>query len=57
MQVDELVIAALASLPVSAWVFYGIQLQGSWGIFWLVYFLVSTAKPADCADHFTIDQS
>lgn len=36
---EELLIALLATLPVSAWTFYGIQLQGEWITFWLVYYI------------------
>lgn len=35
--VEELLIACLASLGVTAFVFYGIKLQGSWVFFWLTY--------------------
>ncbi len=36
---DELLLACLCTLPVAAWTFYGVQLVGNWGIFWLVYYL------------------
>ncbi|KXZ47828.1 hypothetical protein GPECTOR_32g440 [Gonium pectorale] len=36
---DELVLAGLASLGISAYVFYGIQLQGQWVTFWLIYYI------------------
>ncbi|KAG2450267.1 hypothetical protein HYH02_004778 [Chlamydomonas schloesseri] len=37
--VDELLLAALASVGISAYVFYGIQLQGEWVTFWLIYYI------------------
>ncbi|EFJ44628.1 hypothetical protein VOLCADRAFT_95021 [Volvox carteri f. nagariensis] len=37
--VDELLLAGLASLGISAYVFYGIQLQGQWVTFWLIYYI------------------
>ncbi|GLC33334.1 hypothetical protein PLESTB_000344800 [Pleodorina starrii] len=37
--VDELLLTALASLGISAYVFYGIQLQGEWVAFWLIYYI------------------
>ncbi|KAG2482622.1 hypothetical protein HYH03_018464 [Edaphochlamys debaryana] len=36
---DELVLACLCSLGVSAFVFFGIQLQGQWVVFWLIYWI------------------
>uniref|UniRef100_A0A7S0ULM3 ABC transporter domain-containing protein n=1 Tax=Polytomella parva TaxID=51329 RepID=A0A7S0ULM3_9CHLO len=36
---EELLLACLASLPVNAWVYYGIGIRGSWGIFFVVYYL------------------
>lgn len=36
---DELVIAAVVTCGVSAFVFYGIRLQGAWVLFWLIYLL------------------
>eukprot|EP00775_Hariotina_reticulata_P005937 gene5937-6176_t len=39
---EELVINTLASLAISAIVFYGVQLQGSFVLFWLIYLLTST---------------
>ncbi|KAG2493535.1 hypothetical protein HYH03_008349 [Edaphochlamys debaryana] len=36
---DELVISGITSLGVSAFVFYGIQLQGQWVVFWLLFYL------------------
>mmetsp|Transcript_15663 Transcript_15663/g.27086 ORF Transcript_15663/g.27086 Transcript_15663/m.27086 type:complete len:488 (-) Transcript_15663:808-2271(-) len=36
---DELTIACLITLPVSAFVFAGVKLQGLWIMFWLHYFL------------------
>ena len=35
---DELLIAVAAAVVVSAWVFYAIQLQGSFALFFLAYF-------------------
>jgi hypothetical protein len=35
---DELVVAVAAAVVVSAWVFYAIQLQGSFTLFFLAYF-------------------
>ncbi|GFR47309.1 hypothetical protein Agub_g8996 [Astrephomene gubernaculifera] len=37
--VDELLLAGIASLGISAYVFYGIQLQGQWVTFWLIYYI------------------
>ncbi|GFH26288.1 ABC transporter domain-containing protein, partial [Haematococcus lacustris] len=34
---EELLLAAVTTAPVSAWVFAGIRLQGLWVLFWLVY--------------------
>ena len=34
---DELIIATLATLVIAAFVFYGVQLQGNFALFWLVY--------------------
>ena len=36
--IGELLIAALISLGSTAFVFYGIRLQGSWIFFWIVYY-------------------
>ena len=35
---EELFIGGLASLGMTAFVFYGIKLQGQWVCFWLVYY-------------------
>eukprot|EP00877_Chromochloris_zofingiensis_P004326 jgi/Chrzof1/13895/Cz08g16130.t1 len=37
---DELMIAAVASCVIAAIAFYGIQLQGEFVLFWLVYYIV-----------------
>ena len=37
--VEELFLAALVSLPVAAWTFYGIGLQGEYSLFWLTYYV------------------
>ena len=37
--IEELLLAALASIGVAAFVFYGVKLQGSFGVFWIQYYL------------------
>ncbi|GLI65656.1 hypothetical protein VaNZ11_009256 [Volvox africanus] len=37
--VDELLLTALASLGISAYVFHGVQLKGQWVTFWLIYYI------------------
>ncbi|EFJ42159.1 hypothetical protein VOLCADRAFT_107413 [Volvox carteri f. nagariensis] len=37
--VEELLLSLIITLAFSAYVFYGVQLQGSWVVFWLVYFV------------------
>jgi hypothetical protein len=39
---EELVINTVAGLAISAFVFYGVQLQGSFVLFWIIYLLTST---------------
>jgi ATP-binding cassette, subfamily G (WHITE), member 2 len=34
---DELLIAVVATACAAAWTYYGIQLQGLWVMFWLIY--------------------
>eukprot|EP00955_Chlamydomonas_euryale_P073398 361734-Chlamydomonas_euryale.AAC.1 len=36
---DELTLAALASCGMTAFVFFGIQLQGEWVAFWMAYYI------------------
>eukprot|EP00955_Chlamydomonas_euryale_P020915 221524-Chlamydomonas_euryale.AAC.4 len=36
---DELVLAALASCGMTAFVFYGVQLRGEWVCFWMIYYV------------------
>uniref|UniRef100_A0A7S3VTN2 ABC transporter domain-containing protein n=1 Tax=Dunaliella tertiolecta TaxID=3047 RepID=A0A7S3VTN2_DUNTE len=36
---EEVFLAAIVTAVCAGFVFYGIQLQGAWGIFWLCYFL------------------
>eukprot|EP00195_Chlamydomonas_chlamydogama_P009759 CAMPEP_0202901782 /NCGR_PEP_ID=MMETSP1392-20130828/14649_1 /ASSEMBLY_ACC=CAM_ASM_000868 /TAXON_ID=225041 /ORGANISM="Chlamydomonas chlamydogama, Strain SAG 11-48b" /LENGTH=615 /DNA_ID=CAMNT_0049588397 /DNA_START=85 /DNA_END=1932 /DNA_ORIENTATION=+ len=37
--VDELFLAAVASVGIAAFVFYGVRLQGNFACFWLVYYV------------------
>ena len=37
--VEELFLAALVTLPVAAWTFYGIGFQGQYDLFWLIYYV------------------
>ncbi|KXZ50089.1 hypothetical protein GPECTOR_18g66 [Gonium pectorale] len=37
--VEELLLSVVITLVFSAYVFYGLQLQGQWVVFWLVYFV------------------
>lgn len=39
---DELAINAAVSVVIAAVAFYGIQLQGSFALFWLIYFFTLT---------------
>lgn len=48
---DELLIAAVSTACVAAWVFYGIQFQGLWIVFWLVYLCTLANGIGECLIH------
>ena len=46
---DELVLAFFASIVFSCIVFFPLQLQGAWVVFWLVYFCTLSIGIGACA--------
>jgi hypothetical protein len=50
---DELIINALAAAPVTAASFYVIQLQGNFGLFYLIYFMTLCVGVGECVHNCT----
>jgi len=46
---DEIGIAAVGSVAISAIVYYGVQLEGSFLIFWITYFATLCVGICECA--------
>ncbi len=42
---EEIFIALVISIIFSSYVFYGVQYQGNFGLYWIVYFLTVRAAP------------
>ncbi len=38
--IEEVFLALFTSLIFSSWVFYAVKFQGSYGLFWIVYYIV-----------------